>query len=350
VRPRRRLKTAAFVVCSLSPRPRAQKAPVKVSSFPDAHRRPRRTMALMLVRFAFLLFSVLSLVACGPAAPRVAAPEMTTWERDMLGGPPDAHFIVRLDKARADPVYGGPPTPFDKPPSKPADPEMDVAMNAMLGAELWMIADSEASLSVLAVLRGPVPLSILRNEASGRKVLASPPERLPSGVLLYTFSEPKAEGIFLVLPSGTWVAATGRIVGRVRFHFFSHSADPPPALHEPDAIVAAWAGPGIGRLSPSTSEETSGLEGGGLVIRSSARGDLDTIFVFKDEKNAERAMNAVQALLALVPDFKKRLTDKCPLWESVTIELHRDGKAIAGRMSNLPPLIRAYRTGACRYE
>lgn len=307
----------------------------------------------MLPRFAFALVLLVVFVAsagCGSARSHVEGPGLSGWEAQMLGAKPDAYFVMRMDKALADPVYGGPRTPFDPPPSA-QDPELEAFLRSVNGIEAWMVADAldaERS-SFLVVVRGHPSLEVLRRPDGVNKLNWRAPERLPSGAVLYDLSDAKNNGALVILPSGTWVAVAGPIMGRVRYHFFSTASDPPPSSYEPDALLAVWVGAGATKLAKG-GESDLGLVGGGLVVRSSKSGDLELSATFSDEHHAEQATTTALAIAALVPKLRQELANKCPAWEKVDVDLHRDGKTVTGRMSNLPPLVRAYRLGACRYE
>lgn len=294
-----------------------------------------------------LCFSLLLLVACGASSPRIDSPEATDWESRVLGGPPDARLVVRLDKAKADPVYGGAPTAYDR----PVDPETEALVRDLDSLELWFVADDgrASRASFLVVVRGRPNLDTLRRHGDTRALFARKPERLPSGVLAFDFSDEETPLGFFVLPSGTWVIAAGRIVGRVRYQLFSHAEEPPPAPHERDAIVALWIGPGATRLS-GVAKHADGFEELSLSVRSSQRGDMELSVQFADDKSAKRALAAADTLLAQLPGAQKALTDRCPAWSEVRIGLERRSRSLTGRLSNLPALVRAYRSGACKYE
>ena len=98
------------------------------------------------------------------------------------------------------------------------------------------------------------------------------------------------------------------------------------------------------------AKHAKGFEELSLAIRSSERGDMAVSVKFAGEKHAKEALAEAQTLLAQLPAVQKALADRCPAWETVRFGLDRDGRALTGRISNLPDLIRAYRTGACRYE
>ncbi|MCK6535166.1 MAG: hypothetical protein L6Q84_19510 [Polyangiaceae bacterium] len=291
--------------------------------------------------------SLFLLVACSSAASRIASPDATELERDLLGGAPDARLVLRLDKAAQDPVYGGPPTGYDR--REPADPELEAFLAGLTGIEVWFVADDQKadSSSALVVIRGRPNLGYLQKHEKARTLFARETERLPTGVRVYDFSEGGTRVAFFILPSGSWVIATGRIVGRVRYHFFSHGDDPPPVRSEPDALLAMWVGPGVMRLA-DLAKQGGGFEGLSLAIRSSARGDMEASATFVDDKHANDAQAAIAAALAELPKAQKALADECPAWQSVRFELRRDGRTLTGRVSNLPPLVRAYRSGACR--
>lgn len=291
--------------------------------------------------------SLFLLVACSSAASRIASPDATELERDLLGGAPDARLVLRLDKAAQDPVYGGPPTGYDR--REPADPELEAFLAGLTGIEVWFVADDQKadSSSALVVIRGRPNLGYLQKHEKARTLFARETERLPTGVRVYDFSEGGTRVAFFILPSGSWVIATGRIVGRVRYHFFSHGDDPPPVRSEPDALLAMWVGPGVMRLA-DLAKQGGGFEGLSLAIRSSARGDMEASATFVDDKHANDAQAAIAAALAELPKAQKALADECPAWQSVRFELRRDGRTLTGRVSNLPPLVRAYRAGACR--
>ncbi|MCC6903960.1 MAG: hypothetical protein IT377_33640 [Polyangiaceae bacterium] len=294
-------------------------------------------------------FSLLLLVACSSSASRIASPEATEVERDLLGGAPDARLVMRLDKAFEDPVYGGPPTRYDR--RTPVDPELDAFLAGVKGIELWFVADdtkADAS-SLLIVVRGQPNFGYLQQHKDTRALFAREPERLPTGVRLYDFKQGGTHVAFFVLPSGSWVIATGRIVGRVRYHFFSHGGDPPAARQEPDALLAMWVGPGVMRLA-DFSKRGGGFEGLSVAVRSSARGDMEASATFIDDKHANEAQAALTELLAELPKAQKALADRCPAWQSVRFEMQRRGRTLTGRVANLPPLIQAYRTGACRRD
>lgn len=300
----------------------------------------------------FLIVVLLGVFAgCGSARSHVERPGLSGWESQMLGAPPDAYFVIRMDKALADPVYGGPRTPFDPPPSA-QDPELEAIVRSITSVEAWMVADAldRDRSSLLLVVRGHPSLDDVRRQDKEGKLKWRSPERLPSGATFYDLSDHKTNGALIVLPSGTWVAAAGPITGRVRYHFFSTAADPPPSKYEPDALLAVWVGPGASKLAGKGEDSKLGLEGGALVVRSSARGDVELTATFTDEQHAERAAASVIALAALLPTVRHELANKCPAWDKVEFDLKRDGKTVRGRMSNLPPLVRAYRLGACRYE
>lgn len=291
--------------------------------------------------------SLFLLVACSSAASRIASPDATELERDLLGGAPDARLVLRLDKAAQDPVYGGPPTGYDR--REPADPELEAFVAGVTGIEVWFVADDQKadSSSALFVIRGRPNFGYLQKHEKARALFARETERLPTGVRVYDFSEGGTHVAFFILPSGSWVIATGRIVGRVRYHFFSHANDPPPVRYEPDALLAMWVGPGVMRLA-DLAKQGGGFEGLSLAIRSSARGDMEASATFVDDKHANEAQAAIAAALAELPKAQKALADECPAWQSVRFELRRDGRTLTGRVSNLPPLVRAYRSGACR--
>lgn len=291
--------------------------------------------------------SLFLLVACSSAASRIASPDATELERDLLGGAPDARLVLRLDKAAQDPVYGGPPTGYDR--REPADPELEAFLAGLTGIEVWFVADDQKadSSSALVVIRGRPNLGYLQKHEKARTLFARETERLPTGVRVYDFSEGGTRVAFFILPSGSWVIATGRIVGRVRYHFFSHGDDPPPVRSEPDALLGMWVGPGVMRLA-DLAKQGGGFEGLSLAIRSSARGDMEASATFVDDKHANDAQAAIAAALAELPKAQKALADECPAWQSVRFELRRDGRTLTGRVSNLPPLVRAYRSGACR--
>ena len=291
--------------------------------------------------------SLFLLVACSSAASRIASPDATELERDLLGGIPDARLVLRLDKAAQDPVYGGPPTGYDR--REPADPELEAFVAGVTGIEVWFVADDQKadSSSALFVIRGRPNFGYLQKHEKARALFARETERLPTGVRVYDFSEGGTHVAFFILPSGSWVIATGRIVGRVRYHFFSHGDDPPPVRYEPDALLAMWVGPGVMRLA-DLAKQGGGFEGLSLAIRSSARGDMEASATFVDDKHANEAQAAIAAALAELPKAQKALADECPAWQSVRFELRRDGRTLTGRVSNLPPLVRAYRSGACR--
>ena len=291
--------------------------------------------------------SLFLLVACSSAASRIASPDATELERDLLGGTPDARLVLRLDKAAQDPVYGGPPTGYDR--REPADPELEAFVAGVTGIEVWFVADDQKadSSSALFVIRGRPNFGYLQKHEKARALFARETERLPTGVRVYDFSEGGTHVAFFILPSGSWVIATGRIVGRVRYHFFSHGDDPPPVRYEPDALLAMWVGPGVMRLA-DLAKQGGGFEGLSLAIRSSARGDMEASATFVDDKHANEAQAAIAAALAELPKAQKALADECPAWQSVRFELRRDGRKLTGRVSNLPPLVRAYRSGACR--
>ncbi len=291
--------------------------------------------------------SLFLLVACSSAASRIASPDATELERDLLGGAPDARLVLRLDQAAQDPVYGGPPTGYDR--REPADPELEAFLAGLTGIEVWFVADDQKadSSSALVVIRGRPNLGYLQKHEKARTLFARETERLPTGVRVYDFSEGGTRVAFFILPSGSWVIATGRIVGRVRYHFFSHGDDPPPVRSEPDALLAMWVGPGVMRLA-DLAKQGGGFEGLSLAIRSSARGDMEASATFVDDKHANDAQAAIAAALAELPKAQKALADECPAWQSVRFELRRDGRTLTGRVSNLPPLVRAYRSGACR--
>jgi hypothetical protein len=309
----------------------------------------------MLERF-LLVLGVLALVlaGCGSARSHVEGPGLSGWESQMLGAKPDAYFVLRMDKALADPVYGGPRTPFD-PPENAENPELEAFLRSVNGIEAWLVADAldRDRSSILMVVRGHPSLDALKKQDKEGKIKWRTPERLPSGAVFHDLSDEKTNGALVVLPSGTWVGVTGPITGRVRYHFFSTASDPPPSSYEPDALLALWIGPGASKLAGKSDKETSsdlGLVGGGIVLRSSKSGDMDLSATFADDAHAERALATVTALAALVPTLRRELTNRCPAWEKVQFDLQRDGKTITGRMSNLPPLVRAYRLGACRYD
>ncbi|MCC6669111.1 MAG: hypothetical protein IT375_35555 [Polyangiaceae bacterium] len=291
--------------------------------------------------------SLFLLVACSSAASRIASPDATELESDLLGGAPDARLVLRLDKAAEDPVYGGPPTGYDR--REPADPELEAFVAGVTGIEVWFVADGQKadSSSALVVVRGRPNFGYLQKHEKARALFARETERLPTGVRVYDFSEGGTHVAFFILPSGSWVIATGRIVGRVRYHFFSHGDDPPPVRYEPDALLAMWVGPGVMRLA-DLAKQGGGFEGLSLAIRSSARGDMEASATFVDDKHANEAQAAIAAALAELPKAQKALADECPAWQSVRFELRRDGRTLTGRVSNLPPLVRAYRSGACR--
>lgn len=291
--------------------------------------------------------SLLLLVACSSASARIASPEASDLESDLLGGPPDARLVLRVDEATADPVYGGPPTRCDQ--AAPVDPETEALLAAVKSIELWFVADGPKaeSSSLLMLVRGRPSLAYLQRHRTTRSLFARAPERLPSGVRAWDFSEGGTKIAFFVLPSGAWVLATGRIVGRVRYHLFSHGEDPPPPRYEPDALLAMWAGPGVLRLG-ELAKRGDGFEGLSLAIRSSKRGDMELAATFVDERRADEAHASLRALLVALPEAQKALADECPAWQEVRFDLERDGRTLTGRLANLPPLVRAYRSGACR--
>lgn len=269
----------------------------------------------------------------------------------MLGGKPDAYFVLRMDKALADPVYGGPRTPFDPPPKDP-DPLVDEFVRSVTSVEAFGIIDTidKDRSSILMVIRGRPSLDTVKRLDKDQKLSWRAPERLPSGALYHDLSDAKTNGALVILPSGTWIAVAGPITGRVRYHFFGTSKDPPSSDYEPDALLAVWIGPGMTKLTDKKGENDMGLVGGGIVLRSSKSGDVEMSATFVDEKHAERAAATVIALAALVPTLRHELANQCPAWEKVDVDLKRDGKTVTGRLSNLPPLVRAYRLGACRYD
>ena len=201
---------------------------------------------------------------------------------------------------------------------------------------------------MLVVVRGRPDFEYLRTHRDTRALFAKQPERLRSGVLAYDVDSDTPVTFFL-MPSGTWVVAAGQIVGRVRYHLFSHAEDRPATPHEPDALLAFWVGPGASRLA-GLQKHARGFDGLSLAIRSSRSGDVEFRVDFSDAKYAREALDSAKALLAELPRAQKALADRCPAWESVRFDLAREDRALTGRISNLPPLVRAYRTGACRYE
>lgn len=293
--------------------------------------------------------SLFLLVACGGASPRISSPQASGWEADVLGGPPDARLVLRLDQANADPVYGGPATPYDK--RSTSDPELEALFRDVKTIELWFVADQRDAdrSSLLVVVRGKPDFELLRTHRDARALFSKQPERLRSGVLAYDLPAGSTPLSFFLMPSGTWVIAAGRIAGRVRYHLFSHGEDPPPTPYEPDALLAFWVGPGASRLA-GVQKHARGFEELSMAIRSSRSGDVEVSVKFGDAKHAREALDSVKDLLAELPRAQKVLADSCPAWERVRFDLVREDRALTGRVSNLPPLVRAYRTGACRYD
>ena len=168
----------------------------------------------------------------------------------------------------------------------------------------------------------------------------------------------RGAGAIFILPNGSWVLVSGRILGRVRYHFFTHAEEPPPSQYEPDALLAVWVGPGIAKASrgaqatPADGEADSdvGLEGGALVIGSSARGDVVLSATFVDEEHAGKTVQWIRAMAELMPAIQSRLADQCPAWQGMGVEVSSEGRTLSGRLSNLAPVVRAYRSGACRYS
>jgi len=241
--------------------------------------------------------SLFLLVACSSAASRIASPDATELERDLLGGAPDARLVLRLDKAAQDPVYGGPPTGYDR--REPADPELEAFVAGVTGIEVWFVADDQKadSSSALFVIRGRPNFGYLQKHEKARALFARETERLPTGVRVYDFSEGGTHVAFFILPSGSWVIATGRIVGRVRYHFFSHGDDPPPVRYEPDALLAMWVGPGVMRLA-DLAKQGGGFEGLSLAIRSSARGDMEASATLVDYSHLNQAQGRHRRLFS----------------------------------------------------
>jgi len=299
-------------------------------------------------RFLAWLCLVL-LVGCGSASPRIASPEASDWEAQVLGGAPDARLILQVEEANADPVYGGPPTAYDR--RDPKDAELEALLRGVRSIELWFVVDdrnAERS-SLLVLVRGKPDFEALRRHPDTRALFARKPEQLPSGVLAYPVSEDSTPVVFYLLPSGSWVIAAGRISGRVRYHLFSHGGDPPPAPSERDALMAMWVGPGAVRLA-EVEKSAKGFQELSLAIRSSRSGDMELSAKFASEKDAKAALASIQEALKQLPAAQKALADQCPAWEGVRFGLEREGRTLSGRVSNLPPLVRAYRTGACHRD
>lgn len=285
------------------------------------------------------LLSLVLLVACGSRAARIESPDAAGWESELLGRAPDARMILRIDAANRDPVYGGPASHRDD-----ADPEIEALVRELTSIEVAFAADGKDAerSSFVVIARGKPSLDLLRKHRAPSK----PPERLPTGVLAYDLTEDTPVALF-VLPSGTWVLAAGRITNRARYHFFSHGEDPREASFEPDALLALWIGKGVTRLS-DLGKSARGFEELSFALRSSERGDLVLRARFSDEASAEEAHRTATLLLARLPEAQKALADECPAWQSVRLSLDRSGRTLLFQLANLPPLVRAYRTGACR--
>jgi hypothetical protein len=282
-------------------------------------------------------------LACSPLR-GTTPPSAAAATRDLLGGRPDAGVVVRLDRARNDPVYG----PVLREQTR--DPAVDAALATVDGVELWVLADGadlRHSSWVLAVHALPAARPVVpwwdpwQRHVPGAR-------RLPSGAFELTTS---VGGVLLALvgwPDGTLLAATGRAAPRLTERARRGDGPPPPTTWEREAIAAMYVGPRVLRLPDARAAKVGdGLVAAAAVVRTSAHGDLAFAVGYDTLAHAEAAHDLVAAERPRLEAARLEAARTCPPLAQLELAYQRDGRTLRGRIGHIPEVLVALRRGEC---
>jgi hypothetical protein len=282
----------------------------------------------------------IALVSC--SRPEVASPAGidSPAAKGLLSEQPDYAFSIRVDRLRADPIYGAIIHEAN------AD-ETFQALFESIGSIDGVGAIGETSLeklSLVGVLRGPPPFAKLPKKWR-EAIEEGGAHKLPSGVLEFASIGKKGWPYGLYATDQWWVLLGGYAAGPGHDWFSAHDTPPPPVEFGPDVLAGFWMG-GSAMKKPAMAEArkepgSKGLESMTLVLRDGAHGDLIYRGVYETSADAESAIAVTNKELGQYASVWKSTKDKCPGLSVLTIESERSGRTVKLRIGHMPEAIRA---------
>lgn len=302
-----------------------------------------RLRALLFTPRLLPVLAVSVTIGCAATTGSSNHPPSGAWVRKGLGGRPDGVLVLRLDRARNDPVYG----PLIREGLR--DPELDATLSSIGSVEVWVIADGTTAKnsSWLLAIHALPALKAARPwwQPWARYLKGARP--LPSGALEFTTS---IGGTLLGLygyPDGTVIAATGAAVARLADRARRGAAPPPPTSYGRDAIFAVHIGPRIYHLPDLRSNASHGLQAVWAVIHPSERGDLVLGARYDDVADARSAHELLTSGVKELASEREDALPYCPALAQLKLGFHREGRTLSGYIGNIPAVLVAIRDGRC---
>lgn len=302
----------------------------------------------MRLRATGVPLALVFLTACGARAPEVPRGADSSETRELLDQPADFAFVARVDRLRADPVYG------------PLVRELsDRDVGELFGSAMrldgvgTLEGDKPTHISAVVTLRAGAALTERRSptlERTRRGVFSKDGDVLPNGVWEMVSLTSDGWPIGLYGMPGALVFVSGRAAGHGHAHFSTHSSPPPPVDFGDDVLAGLWMGEGAAR-SPALAETmkqrgSRGFVSGELRLRTGAHGDLVGKSLYDTEEHAQEAVDVAKDKLGMYASIWARVLKTCPGLDVVTVENERRGRVVSTRIGRIPDALRALK--GCR--
>ncbi|WP_394839754.1 hypothetical protein LVJ94_22975 [Pendulispora rubella] len=296
------------------------------------------------LRFLVPLLVAMPLACAGRAAPEsrvsVAAADDTGWVRDIVDGSRDLTVNLHPKKLSHDPIYG----PLVRKASRLAAGE---SRSSYLGSTTLEVL--EQSDEVLLAVRSSHPLDaviIVSGVPSGVDVEKvrdddgrSPwkeATRMPNGLLALSSRESNPPGTLYVVGERTWVLGVGPAAERLHERLVERGGrttprapstlapsgnqkDAPLSIKLQGELLDSLRGVARSGLRPIFDQ----LSYVRLALASGDQGNLEAVFLYEQDKAAERAKGRAQELITVVPE---KISPNLAFLRDATIE--RSGRSV----------------------
>ncbi len=288
-----------------------------------------------------VLAAVVTLSCSRPEAAAPPAGIQSPSAKELLGVEPDYAFSIRVDRLRADAVYGAII-------QEAAGEETFRELFESIGSVDGVGAVGETSFekgSLIGVLRGPPPFAKLPKEWRKSIEEGGAAHKLPTGIFEYASINAKGVPYGLYAHDAWWVLLGGYAAGPGHDWFTKHTDPPPSVEFGPDVLAGFWLGGGAMKkpVMANASKEPGGrgLESMTIVLRDGAHGDVIYNGLYASSADAENAMQVATKEIGQYASVWKSARDKCPGLSALTIESERSGRSVRVRITHVPEGIRA---------
>lgn len=287
-------------------------------------------------------FAVATL-SCGKRAPEAPSGVEGPAANELLGRRPDFAVALRLDRVRADPVYG----PMLR--ENMSEKDFAAVFETVSAIDAIGAFDGETvhQVSLVGVMRSSPPLSKLPG-AWRKAIEGNETRQLPSGVVEYVSLDKHGWPFGIYVAKNDWTLLAGRAAGPGHDWYSAHAAAPPPVEFGEGVLLGFWM-TGAALQRPALAEQakqpgSKGLLNAEMLLRDGQHGDLLYSASYETEADAKTAAHAWTDSIGMYASLWKRIREQCPPLAVLTYESSRDGREVHARVMHIPEALREIRS------